>query len=250
MLFNKNIKIILISISIYFFISNTRAEEAYFDISDEEIKIETNFNGKEIIVFGLTDPKLDTILMIQGPKKNIKLSLKESFFGLWIDSKRIIYKNLPSIFFIASTSPIDEILNEDTIIKKELLFEKLLVNTITKRNFINKKNSDNWNSNLIRLQKEKGLYSEFKLKIVDKKLFQTRVFFPSNTNPGIYKIKIFQVKDKKIISERIKKIIVKKTGIGEKIYQFANKQPASYGILCILFAIICGFAAATAFRRL
>ena len=170
MLFNKNIKIILISISMYFFISNARAEEAYFDISDEDIKIETNFNRKEIIVFGLTDPKLDTILMIQGPKKSIKLSLKESFFGLWIDSKRIIYKNLPSIFFIASTSPIDEILNEDTIIKKELLFEKLLVNTITKRNFINKKSSDNWNNDLLRLQKEKGLYSEFKLKIVDKKI--------------------------------------------------------------------------------
>ena len=36
-------------------------EEAYFDLSDQEIQIQTNFNGKEVIIFGLTEPELDTI---------------------------------------------------------------------------------------------------------------------------------------------------------------------------------------------
>ena len=40
------------------------------------------------------------------------------------------------------------------------------------------------------------------------------------------------------------------TGIGEKIYQFAQKQPIYYGILSILFAVISGLTAAGAFRRL
>ena len=41
-------------------------EEAYFDLSDQEIEIQTNFNGKEVIIFGLTDPKLDTIDNYKG----------------------------------------------------------------------------------------------------------------------------------------------------------------------------------------
>ena len=47
-----------------------------------------------------------------------------------------------------------------------------------------------------------------------------------------------------------RKIIIKKTGIGDKIYQFAQEHPASYGILSILFDVFAGLAAATAFRRL
>ena len=46
------------------------------------------------------------------------------------------------------------------------------------------------------------------------------------------------------------KIVIKKTGIGNKIYNFAQKQPVFYGILSIIFAVISGIMAATAFRRL
>ena len=214
------------------------------------INIETNFNGKEVIIFGLTDPSFDTILVIKGPNKNVKLSMKERLFGFWLETKKIIYQDIPSIFFVASSAPIDQILNEDVIIKKGLLFEKLILNIVTKRNFINKKKLDYWNVNLIRLQKNKGLYHKYELKIVDEKLFQTRIFFPSSTIPGLYNVHIYQVYNKKIINEKNKRIIVKKTGIGDKIYQFAQKNPASYGILSILFAVFSGLAAATAFRRL
>ena len=61
---------------------------------------------------------------------------------------------------------------------------------------------------------------------------------------------LFSIKDKVIVSQNNKTIIIKKTGIGNKIYEFANDRPASYGIIAIIFAIIAGLIAATAFRRL
>ena len=250
MLKNNHINFILFFLLIIFNSKIIIAQQAYFDISDHEIQIQTNFNGKEVIIFGLTDPKYDTILIIKGPNKNGKLSIKERIFGFWFETNKIIYMNIPSIFFIASSAPINEILNEDIIIKKELLHEDLLKKLVTKRNFIDQKKLHNWDKNLIRIQKNKGLYKNYKLKIVDEKLFQTRVFFPSNSIPGKYYVNILQVKDKKIISEKNKRIIIKKTGIGNKIYQFANNQPGSYGVLSIIFAIISGLAAAAAFRRL
>ena len=73
------------------------ADKAYFDLSDEIIKIQTNFNGREIIIFGLADPNYDTILVIKGPKKDAKLSIKERLFGIWIETKQFTYKNIPSI---------------------------------------------------------------------------------------------------------------------------------------------------------
>ena len=239
---------------ILFALSNKWAfgEEVYFDLSDQEIEIQTNFNGKEVIIFGLTDPEFNTILTIKGPNKDTKVRKKERLFGFWFNTKKIIYKDLPSIFFISSSSPIKEILNEHTITKKALYFEQMIINLITQRNFsFNDKNkSEMWNKNLIKIQKNANFYKEYNIKIVDGKLFQTRVFFPSNTIPGTYEVNIYQVQNKVIVSEKNKKIIIKKTGIGNKIFHFAHDQPATYGILCIFFAIFSGLIAAAAFRRL
>ena len=252
MLKNSNKIFFFVIIVIFVFSKSILGNQAYFDISDNEIEIQTNFNGKEVIIFGLTDPKFETILVIKGPSENIKVQKKERLFGLWINSKKIIYKNLPSIFFIASSSPIKEILNEETIIKKALYFEQMIINLITQRNFnFNESNKAKiWNKKLIKIKKEKNLYKEYKIKIVDNKLFQTRVFFPANTIPGTYDINIYQIHNKIIVNEKNKKILVKKTGMGNKIFNLAHNQPAIYGIICIFFAIFAGIIAATAFRRL
>ena len=216
------------------------------------IKIETTFKGKEIIVFGLADPNFDTILIIKGPNKDAKLSIKERLFGIWIETKSFSYKQIPSIFFIAASAPIHQILDENIIRQKGIDFKHfdykgLKENNITK---IYEDSLYNWDINLIRKQKINNLYKIHHLKIVNEKLFQTRIFFPENTIPGEYYVHIYQVKDKKIINEDKKRIIIKKTGFGSNIYNFAHGHPFFYGIVCIIFAVVSGIIAATAFRRL
>ena len=168
------------------------------------------------------------------------------------NSKKIIYKDLPSIFFVASSYPINEILNDETITRKALYFEQMIINLVTQRNFnFTKQNKlEMWNKNMIEIKKELNLYKDYKLKIIDNKLFQTKVFFPSNTVPGSYDVNIYQIHNKVIINEKNKKIIIKKAGIGNIIFQFAHNKPAIYGILCIVFALFAGLMAATIFRRL
>jgi len=246
-------KLIIFSIIvIMFFNKNIFANQAYFDLSDEEIEIQTNFKGKEVIIFGLTEPDFDTILTIKGPDEYTRIQKKERFFGLWINNNKIIYRNLPSIFFVATSSPVNQILNEIQIINKSLYFEPMLVNLITQRNFNfdEKNNSENWSKELIKIKKQEGFYKEYKIKIVDNKLFQTRIFFPPNTIPGNYEINIYQIKNKTIVSEKNKKISIKKSGIGNEIFKLAHNSPVTYGIICIFFSIFSGLIAATIFRRL
>ena len=75
------------------------------------------------------------------------------------------------------------------------------------------------------------------------------MFFPPNTIPGIYKVEIYNNKNNTIINKDQKKIIVKKMGIGNEIFNFANNNSATYGVFVIIFAILSGFIAATLFRR-
>jgi len=243
-------KLKLIFFIFILFCHNTYASEAYFDLSENQIEIETDFNGKEIIIFGILQINEDTIIIIEGPKKDTKMMKKEKFFGFWFNTKKIIYKNIPSVFFLSSSRPVKDILNQETIIKERLYFDELLTNALTQRDFIGQKDFLKWNQNLIKIKKDEQLFKEYKFKNIENKLFQTRVFFPSNTIPGTYNVTIFQIKNKVIISEKNKLINIKKSGIGEKVFEFANNEPAAYGLLSILFAIISGLIAATLFRRL
>ena len=245
---NKSkIKLTAFILSVLF--SNIVLAEAYFDISENNIKIETNFIGKEVIIFGILNNDQETILTIKGPEKNAVIQKKERILGFWFNTKQVTYNQIPSIFFIASSNEIEDILPTSTIIKEELSFDYLLENKTSKRNFISDISLDTWKDNFVRIKKNKNLFKEYKIENIDNKLFQTRIFFPAKSIPGEYKVNVYQIKDNLILNNKEKIITLKKSGIGNQIYNFAHKNAAAYGLFAIIFAVLSGFLAATLFRR-
>ena len=242
-------KIKLTAFILVFLLSNAVVAEAYFDISENNIKIETNFIGKEVIIFGILNDDQETIMTIKGPEKNALIQKKERILGFWFNTKKITYNQIPSIFFIASSNEIEDILPTSTIIKEELSFDYLLENKISQRNFISAISLDTWKSNFVRIKKNKNLFKEYEIENIDNKLFQTRIFFPAKSIPGEYKVNVYQIKDNLIINNKEKVITLKKSGIGNQIYNFAHKNAAAYGLFAIIFAVLSGFLAATLFRR-
>ena len=229
--------------------SNTVLAEAYFDISENNIKIETNFIGKEVIIFGILNNDQETILTIKGPEKNAVIQKKERILGFWFNTKKIKYNQIPTIFFIASSNNIEDILPASTIIKEELSFNYLLENKTSQRNFISDISLDTWKDNFVRIKKNKNLFKEYDIEKIDNKLFQTRIFFPAKSIPGEYKVNVYQIKNNLILNNKEKVITLKKSGVGSQIYNFAHKNAAAYGLFAIIFAILSGFLAATLFRR-
>ena len=229
--------------------SNTALAEAYFDISENNIKIETNFIGKEVIIFGILNDDQETIMTIKGPEKNAVIQKKERILGFWFNTKKIIYNEIPSIFFIASSKNIKDILPTSSIIKNELSFNYLLENKTSQRNFISDVSLEAWKNNFVRIKKNKNLFKEYRIEKIDNKLFQTRVFFPAKSIPGEYKVNVYQIKNNLILNNKEKIITLKKSGIGNQIYNFAHMNAAAYGLFTIIFAVLSGFLAATLFRR-
>ena len=243
---NNYITIIFI---ITFIFQIVKAEEVYFDLSEDNIDIKTDFDGKEIIIFGLFKDNHDTLLTIKGPPSKMKIQKKERYFGVWINNKQIVYSKIPTLFFLSSSSKIDKILPNSIQINDDLNFDKILNNKTFDQNFIFENDQSTWNKNFVRIKKKQLFYKEFEMKIFKDKLFQTSVFFPPNTIPGIYNVDIYYIKNKTIMIKDQKKIIVKKTGIGSDIYEFANSNAATYGVFVIIFSILSGLIAATLFRR-
>mgnify|MGYP001472957925 FL=1 len=245
---NKKI-IKLITFILLVLIPNAILAEAYFDISEDNIKIETNFTGKEVIIFGILNDGQETIMTIKGPQKNAVIQKKERILGFWFNTKQITYNQIPSIFFIASSKNIEDILPASTIIKEELSFNYLLENKTSQRNFISDVSLDNWKDNFVRINKNKNLFKKYNVEKIDNKLFQTRIFFPAKSIPGEYKVNVYQIQNNLILNNKEKIITLKKSGVGSQIYNFAHNNAAAYGLFAIIFAIMSGFLAATLFRR-
>ena len=136
-----------------------------------------------------------------------------------------------------------------SIIKEGLSFKYLLENKTSKRNFISDISLETWKDNFVRIKKSKNLFKEYNVEKIDNKLFQTRVFFPTKSIPGEYKVNVYQIKNNLILNNKEKIITLKKSGIGSQIYNFAHMNAAAYGLFTIIFAILSGFLAATLFRR-
>ena len=242
-------KIKLTAFILLFLFSNAVVAEAYFDISENNIKIETNFIGKEVIIFGILNDDQETIMTIKGPEKNAVIQKKERILGFWFNTKKIIYNEIPSIFFIASSNNIKDILPASSIIKNELSFNYLLEKKTSQRNFISDVSLDAWKNNFVRIKKSKNLFKEYNIEKIDNKLFQTRIFFPAKSIPGEYKVNVYQIQNNLILNNKEKIITLKKSGVGSQIYNFAHNNAAAYGLFAIIFAIMSGFLAATLFRR-
>ena len=97
----------------------------------------------------------------------LQILKKERILGFWFNTKRVIYKNLPTLFFISSSKPVEDILSKESIIKEKLYFNELLVNAITQRDFIDQKKLAKWNKNLVDLKFSENLFKEYEFQNVN-----------------------------------------------------------------------------------
>ena len=95
----NNYNFIKYKILIIFFIlcstNNLDAQKAYFDLSQDEIRIDTNFKGQELILFGLTESDHDIIIIVRGPKEDLTIRNKKRILGFWFNINSIEYISVP-----------------------------------------------------------------------------------------------------------------------------------------------------------
>ena len=91
--------------------SNTFAQnQIVADLSQENVKISTDFQGAKILLFGAYDGKKgdDIIVIVTGPKGLVTVQKKEKILGVWVNTKKVNYINTPKYLSISSNRKIDD----------------------------------------------------------------------------------------------------------------------------------------------
>jgi uncharacterized protein (TIGR02186 family) len=231
---------------ILFWAAPARAEALVADLTNHLIAITTGFTGASVVLFGAIDGPGDVAVVVRGPDREITVRRKSRIAGIWVNSQEVIFANVPSFYFVAASRPLEEIVSPATA-----AFYRLgVTNLEMKHEGTPPQVAEEFVAALVRTQQHARLFpnSVSKVNFIGERLFRTTIEFPSNVPTGTYLVQVFLVRDKDVVGGQTTPLVVSKVGIDADVFGFAGRQPAVYGAIAVLTAMVAGWLASLPFR--
>ena len=80
--------------------------ELIVDLSQARVSITSAFQGESLLLFGMFDPPGEIVVVVQGPPARETVMRKERFLGLWLNTGRQRFDDVPAYYFIAASAPL------------------------------------------------------------------------------------------------------------------------------------------------
>ncbi|MEZ5831221.1 MAG: TIGR02186 family protein [Dongiaceae bacterium] len=221
------------------------------DVDDHLVEITTDFAGQDILVFGAIDAPGDVILVMRGPSSRLLVHRKDRIAGVWVNADSIEFDGVPSLYGVASSRPLYEILTPDVLDRYQLGVGRVHFDAV-----------DNsipgvgpFRTALVQQKRKQGLYADRvgRVTFVGTTLFRANLHLPSNVPTGTFLIDVYLVRDGKIVDAQNMPLVVSKVGFGADIYKYANArsitQRFAYGVTAVLVSLLTGWLAHLIFRK-
>lgn len=227
------------------------------DVSQRNIRIETGFTGAELLLFGAIiyprgvarEGEFDVAVVLRGPSQAITLREKQRILGIWINADSQDFFSVPGFYAIASSRPIDEIVDARTAEIYELGVERL---QLSPSDSFDKRSARRFERGLVDLQRRGGLFrqQENQVNITDSVLYRARLNIPSTVPVGKYTAETLLIRDGEVIqADDSVEIEIRKSGFERFVTVMADEYSLIYGIVAVLISIFLGWMAALAFQR-
>ena len=205
-----------------------------FSLDEFDIEINSNFLGKEVVLFGNKDKESSIIFIFEGEDKEAKLTTKVKEGYLWINKTRSL--NNQPIFFAIFTTP------------KKTLNEIFLLSTLKEKHPLISNPSVRLYE-IRKAMKSKNLYIEEELENLNGNLFLKKFLIPDNISPGNIKVYMYELKNDQIIKMSSKNLIIKKGGISFKLEELLKKESFIYVFILIVISLLLSLLTNLIFRR-
>lgn len=226
-----------------------RAQALIADLSNHLIAITTGFTGTEVLLFGAIEEDGDVVVIVRGPVSDLSVRRKERVAGIWMNTDRMDFVEVPSYYAVAASSPLSEIAPPQLLARHGIGLEHL--------RFLPEDEEDaarqqSWREALVRIKQRQRLYVDEvgRVTFLGRRLFRTTVEFPANVPVGSYLVEVLLLRNGEVASAQTTPLIISKVGLGAEIYDFAHNQAALHGVVAIVLALMAGWAAHLVFRRM
>jgi len=218
------------------------------DLSDHLIAITTDFTGTDVLLFGAVDGPGDVVVVVRGPVNDATVRRKERVAGIWVNRESVEFRAVPSFYAIASTRPLDEILDLPTRMRHSIGIDTLRLSAPeAERSLL-----PEFRAALERIKTAEQLYRPDVIDVtfLGDTLFRADFQFPSNVSTGSYVVEVLLIREGEVASAQTTPLVISKSGIGADIYQFAHVNSFFYGLASVSIALLAGWIAHLVFRRI
>ncbi|SEB40063.1 TIGR02186 family protein [Rhodobacter sp. 24-YEA-8] len=242
-------------------------------LSQNRVSITANFDGDEILVYGAVrrdapapQGRLDVIVTAEGPSGPVTVRRKERTAGIWINRDSVNISSAPSFYAVATTGKLDEILSAEENRKHAISIDQLVhleaADAATEAWVARGGDPDTmplfpillaegeFIRSMIRVRTNEGRYRmlENRVQLSEQTLFRADLTLPSNLTEGVYRVRMFLLRDGKVIANHERWIRVRKEGLERMVFNLSREQPLFYGLLSLAIAAFAGWAASAATR--
>ena len=224
------------------------------EVSQHEIRVRQGFTGTELLLYGaILDPDgsrpsrpYDIVVVLKGPTEPILLREKAKTLGIWVNADSTAFRSAPSFFAVASSRPIEEIVDDRTAAIYELGLGFL---QLSPSGAIDPEEQTRFTLGLVDLRLREGLYNEDGngVTISGEVLYQARIAVPSNVITGRYTAETFAISDGRVIDSAIAEIVVRKHGFELFVAQQADQSAFAYGLFAVFLSLLSGWLAGRVF---
>lgn len=221
------------------------------DVDDHLVEITTDFAGQDILVFGAIDGPGDVVLVMRGPAGRVAVHQKDRFAGIWVNAESIEFDDVPSLYGVASSRPLFEILPNDMLDRYQLGIGRMRFETAEEATL----GIGSFRIALVQQKRKQGLYADRvgRVTFIGETLFRANLHLPSNVPTGTFLIDVYLVREGRIVDAQNMPLVISKVGFGADLYKYANSrsiaQRFGYGVAAVLVSLLTGWLAHLAFRK-
>lgn len=233
-----------------------QAEEVIISgLSQNRVSITADFDGSEILVYGAVKrdapvPEggpMEVIVTVEGPATPVMVRRKDRVAGIWINNAAVKVDSAPSFFAVATTGPLSHILSDTENLRYDITIERVIraVGIAAEA-----ENSGEFVLALLRVRTRENRFRilEGKVELTEETLFRTDVVLPANLVEGEYKVRLFLLRDQKVVAHQERLVGVHKVGLERFVFNLAHERPLVYGLVSLVMAALAGWGASAAFR--
>lgn len=229
------------------------------DVSQRDIEIAYSFTGAELLLFGAIlypggrapeagERPPEIVVVVKGPTQSVLVREKEKVAGIWVNAERMRYRSAPSFYAIASSRPIDRIVDERTRAIYELGVASLQLSPASSAA---PEVQTRFDKGLEDLRARTGLYYEAPnaVEITDGVLYRARVSIPARVPVGKFTAETFLIRDGRVLAAAVRPIDIRKSGFERFVARSADRHAILYGIITVALSILFGWGAGAIWKR-
>jgi uncharacterized protein (TIGR02186 family) len=187
---------------------------------------------------------------VAGPPARETVMRKQRVMGLWLNTGRQAFDDVPAYYAIAASQPLQRLLARGA--GGEILSLEDRLSSLKPATPRDAAELARFRAGLVEVKRREGLYPAAigQVTVQAGRLFRVDLPFPSRLPEGVYDIRVYLLREGKIVAAVSRPLPVGKVGFSAQLADWSAHEGALYGAGAVLMALLVGWLGGAVMRRL